>query len=98
MIDGGTVLNQIMSHLNVIVDDRFQQRGPAVFVLRIHLSTGLSAYNRNIKKNKPPITAFIDFYRSCTNDREDRRFLSILFSHLCKNVADFQQTSLSRSM
>jgi len=46
MIDSGTALDQVMSHLNVIVDDRFQQRGPTVFVLGIHLGTGLSAYNQ----------------------------------------------------
>lgn len=46
MIDATTVLDQVVSHLNVIVDDRFQQRSPLVFVLGIHLSTGLSVYNQ----------------------------------------------------
>lgn len=45
MIDTGAVLEQVASHLNVIVDDCFQQRGPQVFVLCIHLSAGLSVYN-----------------------------------------------------
>lgn len=44
MIDTGAVLDQVVSHLDVIVDDRFQQRGPQVFVLGIHLSTGLSEH------------------------------------------------------
>lgn len=45
MIDAGTVLDQVASHLNVIVDDRFQQRSPQVFVLGIHLSTSLLVYS-----------------------------------------------------
>lgn len=46
MIDTGAVLDQVVSHLNVIVNDRLQQRGPHVFVLGIQLSTSLSIYNQ----------------------------------------------------
>lgn len=41
MIDAGSVLDQIVSHLNVVVDDRLKQRGPTVLVLGIHLCSGL---------------------------------------------------------
>lgn len=46
MIDTGTILDQVASHLNVIIDDRFQQGSPQFFVLGIHLSTSLSIYNQ----------------------------------------------------
>lgn len=46
MIDAGAILDQVVSHLNVIVDDRFHQRGPQVFVLGIHFSAGLSGDNQ----------------------------------------------------
>ena len=41
MIDTGTILDQVVSHFNVVVDDGLQQRGPQVFVLGVHFGTGL---------------------------------------------------------
>lgn len=46
MIDTGTILDQVASHLNVIIDNRFQQGSPHFFVLGFHLSTSLSIYNQ----------------------------------------------------
>lgn len=44
MIDTGTALDQVVSHLNVIINDGFQQRSPQVFVLGVHLSPSLSVH------------------------------------------------------
>lgn len=46
MIDTGAVLDQVVSHFNVIVDDRFQQGRPHVFVLGVHFSTSLLEHNQ----------------------------------------------------
>lgn len=41
MIDAGAILDEVVRHLDVIVDDRLQQRRPQVFVLGVHFSTSL---------------------------------------------------------
>lgn len=41
MIDAGAVLDQVPGHVDVIVDDGFQQGGPQVFVFGVHISSGL---------------------------------------------------------
>lgn len=46
MIDRAAVLDQVTSHLKVIIDDRFQQGSPQVFVLGVHLSTSLSVHSK----------------------------------------------------
>lgn len=46
VIDTGAILDQVASHLNVIVDDSLQQRSPQVLVLGINLSTSLSVWNQ----------------------------------------------------
>lgn len=47
MVDAGPGLDQVASHLDVVVDDGFHQRRPQVFVLSIHVSTGLSERQRS---------------------------------------------------
>lgn len=46
MIDAGAILDEVVRHLDVIVDDRLQQWSPQVFVLGVHFSTGLLVHGR----------------------------------------------------
>lgn len=99
MIDTSAILDQVVSHLNVIVDDGFQQRGPQVFVLGIHLRTSLPGYNQMqflISGTKYRHKIMSSMLLSC--GYLDHSLLYQTGAHLYKHVADFQQTSLSCSM
>lgn len=53
MVDTGPTLDQIPRHFDVVVDDRFHQRSPEVFVLRIHIGPSLAGNKTHLNLEGP---------------------------------------------